>query len=612
MKYINDYTSGFRVANFSDVMIKAPHVLTFDVQDTPAKMVKQIRKYADLPYVFVVGGTFAVKVPEIIETLRTIHSPCYPYALFVLDNVKTAMPDKELDVLYINASETDALPDKIYEHMASRFHFDETMLAVPQPAALPETTDVLIVGAGVTGLYAGNRLKAAGISFCITEKLDRIGGIWSMYANTTSRVNTSESAYRLIDKDARSNRDHSATREILEDIVRVAQEVKENLYLNTEIKKIEKTENGYRSTCIRDGVTRVIESKGIILAINDRVGPPRELVLPDREVFKGDIVTGISNKALNLDWKGKDVVVVGMGAFAVENVRTALESGARHVTVVCRRHGTICPKIIDYLNFATPYNEEFQHDKKSNTRNMIYWKKLYDTSGATQPECWMGKIKHDGHTISVSDIWFIGHYLKKIETRTGEIKGVYEDGIILNDQSRVKADIVVNCIGFERNSSAAKTVSGYTEMYNNNYVDRDFMYLADAYIDADAFNSFLGSSVLEMVRFYMEVYVTYFKNPDYEKMIGFDGIEKIPIEERKWIHYIKGAESLIKNNPELKAAVWKQINKRTEDFLEKHDLETYIAENKREWIDTHTMLAGKPVPEEECLPYVFEKLVPKA
>ena len=44
---------------------------------------------------------------------------------------------------------------------------------------------------------------------------------------------------------------------------------------------------------------------------------------------------------------GKRVVVFGMGAFAVENVRTALESGAAHVTVVARRLGTVCRRAGD-------------------------------------------------------------------------------------------------------------------------------------------------------------------------------------------------------------------------------------------------------------------------
>ncbi|MFO7661535.1 MAG: hypothetical protein R6X18_02960, partial [Chloroflexota bacterium] len=220
--------------------------------------------------------------------------------------------------------------------------------------------------------------------------------------------------------------------------------------------------------------------------------------------------------------------------FAVENTRTALEGGARHVTVVCRRHGTICPKIIDYLNFITPYDEAFKHDKKSNLLNMMYWKKMYELSGATQPECWMGKIKHAGHTISVSDIWFVGHYLKKIETISGEISGMTATGVSVDGQRQIEADIVVNTIGFERNTSAAHALSGFAEIYNNNYLAKDFMYLADAYIDDDAFNSLFGSSVLEMVKFYLEVFIMFFDTPEYDAMIKTEGIEKIPIGERKW------------------------------------------------------------------------------
>ena len=151
--------------------------------------------------------------------------------------------------------------------------------------------------------------------------------------------------------------------------------------------------------------------------------------------LKGQSSPAIRNDTERLDWRNKNVLIVGMGAFAVENARTALEGGARHVTVLCRRHGTVCPKIIDYLNFATPYDDAFKHDKKSNMRNMMYWKKMYELSGATQPECWMGKIKHEGHTISVSDIWFVGHYLKKIKTITGEISSMTENGVYVDEQT---------------------------------------------------------------------------------------------------------------------------------------------------------------------------------
>jgi hypothetical protein len=156
---------------------------------------------------------------------------------------------------------------------------------------------------------------------------------------------------------------------------------------------------------------------------------------------------------------------------------------------------------------------------------------------------------------------------------------------------------------------AAEAISGYKETYNNNYLDKDFFYLADAYIDADAFNSLFGSSVLEMVKFYMEVYIKFFKSQEFDHMINTEGIRKVPIQQRSWSHYIEGAMTLMNKYPDVREFALKQVDQRTGNFLEAHDLETYIAENKREWIDMHTMLAGKPIPEEACLPYVFEKLL---
>ena len=45
--------------------------------------------------------------------------------------------------------------------------------------------------------------------------------------------------------------------------------------------------------------------------------------------------------------------------------------------------------------------------------------------------------------------------------------------------------------------------------------------------------------------------------------------------------------------------------------MEAHDLETYISANKREWIDTHSLLAGRAMKAEDCLPYLFQKLIDK-
>jgi len=151
----------------------------------------------------------------------------------------------------------------------------------------------------------------------------------------------------------------------------------------------------------------------------------------------------------------------------------------------------------------------------------------------------------------------------------------------------------------------------YTEMYNNNYLDKDLMYLADAYIDDDVFNSFFGSSVLEMTKFYMDVFLDFFDNDTFDDMMETEGIEQIAIDNRRWSHYIAGAEALIKKFPRFYQAARTQIDKRTVNFLEAHDLETYVAANRREWLDLHRMLSGRQMNEDECLPYMFDKLVEK-
>jgi len=609
----NNEPVNIRIANFTQIELPFKNVLNFDFSNIQ-KITDDIRRYADLPFVYLLSTDQIEFITELLKKLKSMRSTCYPFALVLNgdlapDAYEWITDEFDLDIIKIDQNNPEIINSKIKEYAASKFIFNNSELKFENNRLMPNYVDVIIVGAGVTGLYAANKLLEENISFCIVEKRGVVGGIWSKYANTTSQVNTSEGAYRLIEKPKRSNRDHSMTREILEDIVKISKNVSDKIFLNTNVERIQKADDLYKVSVTRNEENIDLTSKGVILAINDRVGEPRKITWKNQTEFKGKIVSGISDGTKDIDWKNKKVVIAGMGAFAVENTRSALEGGADHVTVICRRHGTVCPKIIDYLNFATPYDDNFKHDKKSNLKNMMLWKSLYDRSGATQPECWPSKIKHGGHTISVSDIWFIGHYLNKIETITGNITSMYENGVIVDDKQYIDADIVVNCVGFYRNASLVKDLCGYREMYNINYLDKDMIYLADAYIDNDAFNSFFGSSVLEMVKFYMDVYVTFFNNPEFDIMIQSEGIEKISIEDRKWSHYIAGATSLMKNYPNIYEIANEQVKQRTKNFMESHDLDTYISQNKREWIDTHSLLAGKPMKEEDCLPFVFQRII---
>ena len=80
-----------------------------------------------------------------------------------------------------------------------------------------------------------------------------------------------------------------------------------------------------------------------------------------------------------------------MGAFAVENMRTAFERGAAHVTLLCRQRGTVCPQLVDWVNFIRPWEMHDylpRHAAAGDAEVLQAWRAAYDVSGAVRPECW--------------------------------------------------------------------------------------------------------------------------------------------------------------------------------------------------------------------------------
>ena len=316
---------------------------------------------------------------------------------------------------------------------------------------------------------------------------------------------------------------------------------------------------------------------------------------------------GTADALRNTDYRGKRVCIFGMGAFAVENVRTALEAGAAHVTVVARRLGTICPKMIDYLNFVKPWDEEYRHETSTNVKQMRCWRKVYNESGSAVPEVWPGKVKHDGHTISVSDIWFVASHLGMLDTKVGTLERMEPEGCVLNDGSFLPCDVVVGCIGFERNTTFCEQLTGRTIVKHSNYLDKNMMYLADAEIDESAFNSFFGSSVLEYAKFYTNVFVQGFERPDaLGEHLWSDAVPSGPVSLRKWTQYIAVGANLIKHDDTIRKLVAAQVRDRTEHFYRTMPPRTFLEVNRKEWEEIHTRLnGGVALPAGKQLAYPF-------
>ncbi|MDZ7597081.1 MAG: FAD-dependent monooxygenase [Desulfobacterales bacterium] len=164
-----------RVANFSNMNLPGEHLLKFDSEEITT-IVDKLRKYTDLPYVFVAEKEKARTIAELLSALKAIRSACYPYALFSIDGGELDVGDPDLDIVKIHGADPKTVRERIDAYALSKFNYDGNKLRLANSEPLPTKIDVAIIGAGITGLYAADRLLEAGISFCILEKVVRSAG----------------------------------------------------------------------------------------------------------------------------------------------------------------------------------------------------------------------------------------------------------------------------------------------------------------------------------------------------------------------------------------------------------------------------------------------------
>lgn len=370
---------------------------------------------------------------------------------------------------------------------------------------LPEYADVVIVGAGVTGAMSARayaQQSGGKIKPVVIDKYHEAGGIWRYYANTYSRVNTSEVGYRVMSQSGevvRPNQDHSPTHDILRDIYQTfADYAYGQLRLGWECTKCEKQADDtylvHFANVDDKSKTRTIRTPAVQFCVNRRIGRRRDVTHTGEELFRGEIVYGYANEMRNLDFWGKRVLVVGAGAFAYENLRTSLEHGAKFCSILGRRAGTTCPKWIDMIAFIRKFDEFDQSDKAGNMISFQAWQKCFDDAGIPRPECWSeGLLKPHGHTISVSDLAYIGGFHDMVALLVGEIKHYRKDGqgVVLKDGTELDLDIVIKCTGFHLNTDVPK-ITGHSKMHGNSMLDYNLFYVAEPILDGGQFGSSKG------------------------------------------------------------------------------------------------------------------------
>merc|ERR1719277_2989651 len=136
--------------------------------------------------------------------------------------------------------------------MTRQTSFDKRCLVPPRSGTPPATADVVIVGAGLLGMVTARRCVDAGFSVAVLEQRPLVGGIWSMYANSTSQVNSSEGGYCIKEFIGEAggkngdNRDHSTAAEVLKDFAKLGESLKEHICTSVKVKKVLGEKGNYK------------------------------------------------------------------------------------------------------------------------------------------------------------------------------------------------------------------------------------------------------------------------------------------------------------------------------------------------------------------------------
>ncbi|MFM1987282.1 MAG: hypothetical protein RJA99_239 [Pseudomonadota bacterium] len=206
----------------------------------------------------------------------------------------------------------------------------------------PEHLDVLVVGAGISGLSTGWHLKTRcpGKRFAILEARHELGGTWSLFRYPGIRSDSDMFTFGFGFRpwpDARSIADGASIMRYLRDTAREAG-LDALIRYGHRVTGLSWSSPDARWTvevALADGGRTTLTAGFVVMASGyydyERGHDPE---FPGRERFRGRIVHPQFWPA-DLDWAGRRVVVIGSGATAVTLV-PAMAKDAAHVTMLQR------------------------------------------------------------------------------------------------------------------------------------------------------------------------------------------------------------------------------------------------------------------------------------
>ena len=189
--------------------------------------------------------------------------------------------------------------------------------------------NVVIVGAGMSGLLAAHRLKQAGIPFVILEKDREVGGTWWENSYPGCRVDNPNHNYSYSFAQRHDWPFHFSTQDVLLDYFRNCAdtfELREHIRFETEVESATWGDEAQRWTVKVRGDAEPLVANAIVSAVG-QLNRPNFPNIAGRDSFEGPSFHS-ARWDHGVDLHGKRVGVIGTGASAMQFIpEIALEVG---------------------------------------------------------------------------------------------------------------------------------------------------------------------------------------------------------------------------------------------------------------------------------------------
>ncbi|MDB2411337.1 NAD(P)/FAD-dependent oxidoreductase [Gammaproteobacteria bacterium] len=246
-----------------------------------------------------------------------------------------------------------------------------TQSSKPNFLAAKSNLEVLIIGAGMSGILAAIKLAEIGIKFKIYEKNNDLGGTWYENQYPGSRVDIANHFYSYSFEENHQWSEHFSRQPELLDYFKKCfhkYDIQKNTYFETQVTdmKFDELNQEWSVNSICHGEKKT-ESISIVISCVGQLNQPKVPEINGLKKFQGNMFH--SSQWPNFDViSGKKVAVVGTGASAFQIVPSIAKS-CKELTIFQRSPPWMFPN--------SQYHEEVDDGKKWLLKNLPFYSRWY-------------------------------------------------------------------------------------------------------------------------------------------------------------------------------------------------------------------------------------------